>query len=137
MSVVLDAPVAAAWVFADERTAASQALLKRASTRGAVVPSLLLLELANVLTLSEMRGRVSAGLSVEFFRQLRRMPLVIREPTLEDVAGPILELARSQSLTAYDAVYLWLARAESLPLATRDARLITAAARLGVEIEQA
>jgi predicted nucleic acid-binding protein len=45
-----------------------------------------------------------------------------------------LTTARTFQLSAYDAVYLELARTESLPLATLDKKLRNAAERAGVEI---
>jgi predicted nucleic acid-binding protein len=45
-----------------------------------------------------------------------------------------LATARAFQLSAYDAVYLDLARRERLPLATLDDRLRNAAGRAGVEL---
>jgi predicted nucleic acid-binding protein len=44
----------------------------------------------------------------------------------------VLELARRERLTSYDAAYLELAMREGLPLATLDQQLRDAAARAGV-----
>ena len=46
----------------------------------------------------------------------------------------ILDLAREQELSSYDASYLELAIREGLPLATLDGRLKDAAARVGVPL---
>jgi predicted nucleic acid-binding protein len=45
-------------------------------------------------------------------------------------AEPVVELALQSGLTTYDAAYLWLAREVGAELATLDARLVEAAARL-------
>ena len=46
----------------------------------------------------------------------------------------VLELARLQELSSYDASYLDVAMREGLPLATQDARLSDAAVSLGVPL---
>jgi predicted nucleic acid-binding protein len=46
----------------------------------------------------------------------------------------ILNLARREGITSYDAAYLDLALREGLPLATRDAALAEAARRVGVSV---
>jgi predicted nucleic acid-binding protein len=46
----------------------------------------------------------------------------------------VLALAARHGLTAYDAAYLELAQRRALPLATRDAALIRAAAAEGVAL---
>lgn len=48
----------------------------------------------------------------------------------------VLELARSQRLSAYDAAYLDLAIREGLPLATTDVELERAALATGVQVFQ-
>jgi predicted nucleic acid-binding protein len=51
-------------------------------------------------------------------------------------ARQALNIARSFRLSAYDGVYLNLARNESLPLATLDRSLRSAAERAAVELFQ-
>ena len=46
----------------------------------------------------------------------------------------ILDLARAERLTSYDAAYLDLALRQNLPLATRDGDLAAAARRIGVDV---
>ncbi len=62
MSVVLDASMAIAWLFDDERTAAAYAVMRRVVAEGAVVPTLWRLEVANVLRNAVRRGRCDEGL---------------------------------------------------------------------------
>jgi len=56
------------------------------------------------------------------------------ELTLEHALQVVVNLAREQGLTAYDASYLDLAMREGLPLATQDDDLRAAAARVGVPL---
>jgi predicted nucleic acid-binding protein len=49
----------------------------------------------------------------------------------------VLDLARAERLTAYDAAYLELAMQLGIPLASKDADLCGAAERLGVSVLRA
>ena len=56
---------------------------------------------------------------------------------MDSAAPPIrdvLEVSRNYQLTVYDAAYLELAQRESLPLATLDKALRTAAGKAGVKL---
>lgn len=57
MSVVVDASMTIAWLFDVERTAAVHAIMRRVVAEGAFVPTLLQLEVANVLRNAARRGR--------------------------------------------------------------------------------
>ncbi len=48
--------------------------------------------------------------------------------------GQILDLARRERLSGYDAAYLELAMRLGIPLATKDDALIQAATRVGVPV---
>ena len=50
----------------------------------------------------------------------------------ERILSVVLDLARTQHLSSYDAAYLELAMREGTPLATMDDDLRTAAGRVGV-----
>lgn len=132
---VLDASVALAW-FIDEPAPpyAIQISEAMASGKGALVPSLWILEMANGLLMAERRGKLTAA---EVDNGLRRLEAVVAAgievdalavPTIREAFAP----AQDHQLTAYDAVYLELARRERLPLATLDKRLRTAAAKAGI-----
>jgi predicted nucleic acid-binding protein len=58
----------------------------------------------------------------------------VNDLSVEDALGPVLNLARAQGLSAYDATYLELAMREGLALATQDDDLRAAAGRVGVEL---
>ena len=58
----------------------------------------------------------------------------IDEETSTRALHAVLDLARDEALTAYDASYLELALRLGLPLATKDAALRRAAAALGVRL---
>ncbi|MDP2949778.1 MAG: type II toxin-antitoxin system VapC family toxin [Chloroflexota bacterium] len=134
MPFVLDASLALAWHFEDEVSEYADRVLDRVGEDRALVPSVWELEIANALAVAERRGRLSpAGVAraVELFLELA---ISIHEVALESALGPVLDLARTQGMTAYDAAYLELAMREGLPLATEDEALRAAALRVGVPL---
>jgi predicted nucleic acid-binding protein len=129
---VLDASIALAWCFVDEATPASDVLLDRLADEEAVAPALWRLEVANALAMAERRGRLSvAGLS-RSVNLLRQLAIVIDHEASDRAFREILDTARSERLTAYDAAYLELALRLGLPLASKDSKLRKASSRLGL-----
>jgi predicted nucleic acid-binding protein len=129
---VIDASVALAWCFADEATAATTGLLDRFADEHAEVPALWHLELANALALGERKRRITAARIGEFVALIGGLPIVIDELTPNLALGNVLNLARSERLSAHDASYLESAMRRALPLATKDDGLVKAARRVGV-----
>ncbi|HMS89710.1 MAG TPA: type II toxin-antitoxin system VapC family toxin [Acidimicrobiales bacterium] len=127
---VVDTSVAMAWVFEDEATPATDALLERLRDGSAVVPSLWRFEVANVLAVAERRGRITEAQSVRFSRLLGALPIDVDDDpaTLQE----LVHTARHHGLSAYDASYLLLALRLGAPLATLDGRLRDAAKTAGV-----
>ena len=129
---VIDASVALAWCFDDEATAATRALLDRFEDEHAEVPSLWHLELANALASSERNRRITPARISEFIALISGLPIVIDEQTPNFALSAVLDLARRERLSAYDASYLELAMRRGVPLATKDNDLAKASERLGV-----
>jgi predicted nucleic acid-binding protein len=132
---VLDASVALAWVV-DNPVPPYAAKISElmASGKKAVVPSLWALEMANGLLMAERRGKLTAA---EVDHGLKQLEVVVAGGIEIDTAGvsTIREAfipAYAHQLTAYDAVYLELARREGLPLATLDKSLRAAAVKAGI-----
>lgn len=132
--IVLDASLALAWCFKDEADARSEAVKDRVKIFGAVVPTLWHLEVANILTLAERRGRLSPTQLAARIEGLAELPITVDEETPARAFHDIAALARAEKLTTYDAAYLELAMRLGAPLATRDAELVLAARRVGVEV---
>ena len=135
--LVLDASVALSWCFKNEATAAADSVLERLATATASVPAIWHLEIANVLALSERRGWVTPASSAEFIALLETLAIHVDEETPSRALGRVLDLAREERLTAYDAAYLELAMRLGLPLASKDADLCDAAEHLGVSVIRA
>jgi predicted nucleic acid-binding protein len=129
---VVDASVAIAWLFEDEATPETEAVLDRLSHEEAHVPGLWELEVANVVLSAERRGRLSEAASARIVERLRDLPIRLspNSPRLHH----LLEVGRRYGLTSYDAAYLALAQQLDLPLATLDRELAAAAGPAGVEL---
>ena len=134
MSVVVDSSVTVAWCFADERTAAVDAVLVQVTESGAVVPSLWRLEVANALQMAVRRMRIDAAFRDASLADLRSLAVDIDPETDQQAWTTTLHLAERFQLTLYDAAYLELAQRLELPLATLDRELRTAAGALGLTL---
>ena len=133
-ALVLDGSAALAWCFEDETTAATEALLERVRTDGAVVPRHWRLEILNGLLMGERRSRLPSGKVIVFLDLFRSLPIATDGETDGRVFADTLHVARADKLTAYDAAYLELALRSALPLATLDRGLARAAERNGVPL---
>ena len=132
MRFVLDASVTLSW-FVDRPVApyaahVKQLLLKESQ---AVVPVIWRLEVANGFVMTE-RG---LSLPSDTTEMLQALDVVLQSiETVSDSVSmrQIIATSREFRLTAYDAAYLELARAQKLPIATLDRRIKAAAAQAGI-----
>lgn len=132
MSVfVLDASVAAAWVFDDETGSGPGLAQDRLKHDDALVPELWHIELRNSLLIGTRRGRVARDKLAAHFAALKRLPIHTDSDPDIDAA---FALAERHRLTFYDAVYLELAMRRQVPLATLDEALARAAAGENLEL---
>jgi predicted nucleic acid-binding protein len=132
VSFVLDASVALAWCFDDQREAEDLRVLETLRSGEAIVPAVWGLEVVNALLVAERRGRLDAGAVERFVAMLLNLPLALDPASRSAPFRAIRHLARAHRLTSYDAAYLELAMRMALPLATKDAQLRGAAEREGV-----
>lgn len=135
-SFVLDASVALRW-FLDHPMPPYANRVKQFFLKGvrAVVPALWHLEMSNGLVVAERRSILTAAdidQAVIDIEQIAAASMDVDGSVVS--AKQALATARALQLSAYDAVYLDLARRERLPLATLDDRLRAAAARAGVQL---
>ena len=91
------------------------------------------LELANALAIGERNKRFMPARSSEF-ALIGGLPIVVDEQTPSFALGTVLDLARKEGLSAYDASYRELAMRRGVPLATKDNGLARAARRVGVSL---
>lgn len=134
MSLVLDRSVRLAWVYGDETTPAIRQVFDAIADRGAVVPGLWWLEVANSLTVAIRRNRIDAEFRRAALADLALLDISTDQRTASLARSATLNLADQHRLTLHDAAYLELARRQALPLATLDQELRGAAAALGVAL---
>jgi len=131
MTCVVDASVALSWIYTDEHSTASDALLARVADRGAVVPQLWRLEIASALQTGIKRKRIDTTYRDAALQKLLRLPIETDPDTNDFAWTTTLRLAATHQITVYDASYLELALRRGLPLATRDEQLAAAAPSAG------
>lgn len=134
MSFVLDTSVTMAWLFEDESTSATESLLNRLKTEEALVPTLWVYEVGNVLLMAERRKRIKEAQARRFTQLLESLPIRISDPHRQSLWSNAVVVAREHGLSVYDGIYLDLAMREGMPLATRDKALRRAAKKAGLEI---
>ena len=131
---VVDNSVVIAWFFKDELNSYTDALRQGLNETQAIVPAIWPLEFGNVLLAAERRKRLSTAEVSHILSIVQSLPLSIEHEPPERVWTEILQLARAQSLTTYDASYLDLAMRLGLPIATQDKALVKAAHKCGVPV---
>lgn len=134
MSLVLDGSVALAWCFEDEATPAIDSLFDRIAEDGAHVPSLWRLEVANGLQSAIRRRRIDAAYRDMVLARLAMQRIVIDPETDRYAWSTTVRLAERHGLTVYDASYLELSARLTLPLASLDTALRSAADHLGLPV---
>ena len=129
MAFVLDASVAACWLFPDEHHPQASEAWRRSADDPVLVPAHWWFEVCNTILMAERRGRFSVSITSDALARLALLPI---QEAGKPIDANVFILARKHRLTFYDAAYLELASREALPLATLDARLADAAAAEGV-----
>lgn len=114
--LVIDASVAAAWCFPDERTDYTDAVLRSVDTTiDPIAPTLWAYEIHNILLMSCKSGRLGKEDAQWTVRFLNELEVQLLAPVLHE---SLCHLAEAQGLTVYDAPYLDLAIREGKPIAT-------------------
>ena len=123
-----------AWLFEDEATRTTEAILDRLKDEEALVPTLWTYEVGNVLLMAERRKRITEAQGRRFTQLLESLPIHVSDSHLKSLWNNAVVVAREHGLSVYDGTYLDLAMREGIPLATRDKALRKAAKKLGIEI---
>lgn len=122
--VVIDASIAANWLFNDEDDARADAALAALETSHGLIPQLWHYEMRNVLLVAHRRKRISAEGLAERVAALSDLPL---ETDNDPDLAVALSLAGKHGLSFYDGLYLELACRRGAELASLDGRLLAAA----------
>lgn len=133
-AIVVDTSVVMSWCFEDETNPYADAVLDHLSEVTAIVPSILTLEVLNVLLVAERRKRLKPADSVRFLTLLSQLPIVVENGRIENKMKDLLALGRSSRLSSYDASYLDLAMRNGCPIATLDKKLMEAARKIDVRV---
>jgi predicted nucleic acid-binding protein len=131
---VVDCSIAMAWLFHDEATPKTAALLDRLANETALVPAWWFIEISNVLAIAERKGRITPIQSDAFIADLSKLGIERDDEAPARAFTHLLALCRAHRLTSYDTLYLDLAIRRNLPLATLDADLRRVAKKLGVSL---
>jgi predicted nucleic acid-binding protein len=113
---VVDASALAALAFAEP---AADAVIDAIDGHRLHAPTLVVFELMNVAWKRSRKQPAAAALFLEALEVLDGLGLRFRGIDQREV----VKLGLSTGLTAYDATYLWLARALGMPLVTLDKKL--------------
>jgi predicted nucleic acid-binding protein len=129
---VLDCSACLPWVFANEATSATEALLDDLANGGhAWVPALWHLEVANVMLGAQRRGVIDKAGVEKFLATLSAFDIEVDDETISAAWTKTLGLGETYGLSAYDAAYLELALRRGLPLASLDRELRRACTKAG------
>ena len=131
---VVDCSIAMAWLFNDEATPKTGALLNRLTTETALVPAWWFIEITNVLAMAERKGRITPAQSEAFIADLGKLGIERDDEAPDRAFTYLLALCRRHRLASYDAIYLDLAVRRNLPLATLDEDLRETAKKLGIRL---
>jgi len=134
VAFVIDASVALASCFKDERSPYVVSVTSALAAEPAHAPAIWPLEVLNGLLVAGRRKRATSDQVSRLLEFLASLPIEVSAPRPLDAGGPEVRLARQFQLTAYDAAYIALAQRREIPLATIDARLRKAADAAGVQI---
>ena len=127
--IVIDASIAGAWVFSDERDAYSLRVADRVVSSGAVVPALWRWEIQNLLLSGLRSKRIGEDDVAQHLSDLQELDIKF---DFASGFGSELSIAKARHLTVYDAAYLELAMRRNCKLATKDNDLRRAAEAAGV-----
>lgn len=133
-ALILDCSLAMAWCFEDEASPEADAVLDRVRDGGTIVPALWYWEVGNVLAIAQRRGRMSESACAIRLNLLAALPIKTDEAGTAKAWHETLLLAKSHTLSVYDAAYLELSLRQGGALATSDKALRGVAAKLGIEL---
>lgn len=127
--VIIDASVAASWLFEDESDDYAATVLEALGTSEGVAPLLWQYELRNILLSAKRRNRITQHEMINRLAALAELP--IRMDNEADL-HQTFTIAEKHRLSFYDALYLELTLRLDARLASLDVLLVKAAKLEGV-----
>ena len=134
MTFIADNSITMAWCMPDEHTPELLELLESAKTAQIVVPAIWPLEFCNALGMAKRKGRTSPSIITAALELIAALDIKVAPGWVAEDFAFALALMEQHSLTSYDASYLALAKQMSLPLATLDGELRSAASNVGLSL---
>jgi predicted nucleic acid-binding protein len=131
MAFVVDASVAATWMYKDEDHPDAAYAFDLLRAEVALAPAIWWFEVRNLMVTGERRQRFTRDEVEALRKSLAVLPVEIDRDPDED---RVFDLARRHRLTIYDAAYLELALRHRLALASLDRALIAGATAEGVQL---
>ena len=122
--IVIDASIAAVWLYDDESEILADVALDILSSEGAFAPLLWRYEIRNLLLMGVRRRRIDQDMAEERLKAVETLPVVIDQEANLNIA---LQFAHTYELSFYDALYLELADRLNAKLVTLDKALLGAA----------
>ena len=117
---VIDASVILSWLLPDETEYETQDIKNGFGHSEYWAPSHWKLEVTNALCVSERRGRLMEGGVLEAVQLLSELPVLIDDSSENRYISSTVSLARTHTLSVYDAAYLELAIRIGATLCTLD-----------------
>ncbi|MGH2586569.1 MAG: type II toxin-antitoxin system VapC family toxin [Dehalococcoidia bacterium] len=122
MIAAVDASIAVKWYFREEHREAALRLLDEQHTL--LAPDLLIAEFANVAWKHVRRGNATVAEARSALNRLLIVPLTLYAARI--VMPAAFDIACETGCTAYDSIYLALARVQGCQLVTADRRFFNA-----------
>ncbi len=129
---VLDCSVALAWCLPDEQDGYADRVLELLVDQQAMVPELWHLEVINVLLVAQRKKRIAADKIHLILQTLNGLDISSDRRAVNINEVSFLSFCQQHQVTSYDAMYLYLAQRENLPLATLDKKRKSVAEDLGL-----
>jgi predicted nucleic acid-binding protein len=136
MTLVLDSTLALSWFFRDKQTDGTRAILHAVAKKGAAVPQIFRLEVANGLQSATRLKLIEAWYRDACLADLNCLPITTDLATDQAACNETLRIASRFSISLYAASYLELAQRRNLPLAALDNTLVDAAKQLHLQLAE-
>jgi predicted nucleic acid-binding protein len=132
--IVVDASLFIAWLLNEPRRRPEEAVWEILLAETALVPAHWPNEIANALRRAVRTKRIAIEEIAPIAEQVSTFDIGFAEPTSIEAVGELAKEALQYGLSAYDMIYVNLAREYRLPLATIDQAMRAAAQRLEVPL---
>jgi predicted nucleic acid-binding protein len=132
--IVVDASLFAAWLLNEPRNRSSEAVWDRLVTETAFVPAHWPNEMANTLRRAVRTKRIAEDEILPTVNELAAFDIRLAPRPGIDEIGALSLQALDLDISVYDLIYVRLAQAHGLPLATLDAGMRRAALKLQIVV---